>query len=237
MIKYVFVQNRKTILLGPFFWSKYRTFQSECDELFENGDLSTEFKIPSEEQGYINIGEGFEIFPLTESTGTVHLDMFEEPVGPYYSFVGKEAKESYSAKELPIESVRINLKKVVSAERYNRENLRTTIYVGNSSISVGTDRNARIYYSSLLTGIGDSPINYKSSNGFISLTGEDLKTIVDGIYSYVQEQFNWEKSMSELIDSTDSVEGLKSVLTTIRPITPPTPFTIPNIPVEPQEGI
>jgi hypothetical protein len=51
------------VILGPITW-RQRFIQTEINDLIDDGELTIDYTVPATEQGYINIGDGFEIFPV-----------------------------------------------------------------------------------------------------------------------------------------------------------------------------
>jgi hypothetical protein len=62
-MNYLLVQNKQMVILGPITW-RQRFIQTEINDLIDDGELTIDYTVPATEQGYINIGDGFEIFPV-----------------------------------------------------------------------------------------------------------------------------------------------------------------------------
>ena len=208
-MNYLLVQNKQMVTLGPVTW-RQRFIQTEINDLVESEELSTPYVIPATEQGYIDIGDGFEIFPV-DLTTPVFDSIYQSLAGPFWTYENNVATGTYTVNDLDINVVKANLKQVVASERYRKQNLGTTVTVANTSFSVGTDTTTINTLISLASATGSDTINYKSPNGFISVTGADIETIVSQIHAYVQTQFNWEKTTNETIDAAADVATLQAI--------------------------
>ena len=208
-MNYLLVQNKQMVILGPITW-RQRFIQTEINELVESEELSTPYTIPATEQGYIDIGDGFEIFPVDLTTPAFD-PIYESLAGPFWTYENNVATGIYTVNNLDINVVKANLKQVVANERYRKQNLGTTVTVTNTSFSVGTDTNTINSLISLASATGLDTINYKSPNGFISVNGADIENIVSQIHAYVQTQFNWEKTTNETIDAASDVATLQAI--------------------------
>jgi hypothetical protein len=216
-MNYLLVQNKQMVILGPITW-RQRFIQTEINDLIDDGELTIDYTVPATEQGYINIGDGFEIFPV-ELTTPAFDPIYEELSGPFWTYENNTAYGSYTVVQLSIERIKGHLKQVVSAERYRKQNLGTTVAIANTTFSVSTDTNTINSLLSLANTTGTDTINYKSPNGFISLTGADIQNIVNQIHDYIQTQFNWEKTTNETIDVTNDITLLQAI-EIVEPITP-----------------
>jgi hypothetical protein len=216
-MNYLLVQNKQMVILGPITW-RQRFIQTEINDLIDDGELTIDYTVPATEQGYINIGDGFEIFPV-ELTTPAFDPIYEELSGPFWTYENNIAYGSYTVVQLSIERIKGHLKQVVATERYRKQHLGTTVTVANTSFSVSTDTNTINSLLSLANVTGSNTINYKSPNGFIFLTGADIQNVVNQIHDYVQIQFNWEKTINETIDVTNDITALQTI-EIVEPITP-----------------
>ena len=216
-MNYLLVQNKQIVILGPITW-RQRFIQTEINDLIESEELSIDYTVPATEQGYINIGDGFEIFPV-ELTTPAFDPIYEELSGPFWTYENNVATGTYTINTLNIEKIKGHLKQVVATERYRKQNLGTTVAIANTTFSISTDTNTINSLLSLANNTGSNTINYKSPNGFISLTGADIQNIVNQIHDYIQTQFNWEKTTNETIDDTDDITALQTI-EIVEPTTP-----------------
>ena len=209
-MNYLLVQNRQTVILGPINW-RQRFIQTEINDLVDAGELTNTYYIPATEQGYIDIGEGFEIFPVNLTTPSVDLT-YQHLAGPFWTYENNVATGTYTPYDLDIDAVKANLKGIAASERYRRQLLGTTATVADVSFFVSTDTGTLNQFVSLVASVGTNTVNYKSPVGFISLTGSDFQIIVDTINNYIQTQFNWEMTTEQTIDAANDIDTLKNIV-------------------------
>jgi hypothetical protein len=212
-MKYLLVQNKQTVLLGPIDW-RPRFIQSELNDLFDAGEKANAFTISPTETGYVDCGDGFEIFPIASSEGSVHDPIYEQLAGPFYTYDNNVASEVYNVLDRDISFVKESLKQVAKLERQRKQNLGTTLNIGGTDVSLATDADELANFVSLLSSIGEDSVNWKFKEGFITLVKADVQSIVDAIRSHIQTQFDWEKTIGETIDATSELSSLKTLTIT-----------------------
>jgi len=226
---YLIVQNQTTVLVGPMPW-RPRYFQSEFNDLYDNGDLTTPYTVSqTDPNSYINVGDGIEIYPVSSYVTPDYNSMYQELAGPFWTF-DNTSTFSASASFNIIDNTNIgiiqgNLMGVAAQERYRREQLGTTATVTTSSvvINIATDRDNRLQYLYLLESVENSPnktINFKSDQGFLVLGVNDMQAIVSAVCDYVQAQFDWEFEIQQQISSATSVGSLQAIEILPPPSTP-----------------
>ena len=201
-MKYVLVEDKQYVLLGPIEW-RPRMIQNEIDSL----DII--WTVPPVEQGYISITDRYEIYPISDIQIPNHNGDFEELAGPFYTFDNKQATATYNVVNQNINNIKTNLKNKITAERYRREIAGTKITLNSTEYSIETDRDNRAKWIQLANLSG--PINWKINGSFITVTNLEATAILEAVNSYVQTQFDWEKTMYDLIDSKVSIDDLKTV--------------------------
>jgi len=212
-MKYLLVQNKTTVLLGPIEW-RPRFIQSELNDLVDAGEKATAYTISPTETGYIDCNDGFEIFPIASSEGSAHDPIYEQLAGPFYTYDNNVASEVYNVLDRDISFVKESLKQVISAERYRKQNLGTTLNIGGTDVTLATDADELANFVSLLSSIGEDSVNWKFKEGFITLVKADVQSIVDAIRSHIQTQFDWEKTIGETIETATELTSLKSLTIT-----------------------
>lgn len=209
-MKYLLVQNKQTVLLGPIEW-RARFIQSELNDLFDAGEKATKYTISPTESGYVDCGDGFEIFPITGGTGDTHDPVFEQLVGPYYTYADNQATETYNVIDIDVTLCKEKLKAKVTSSRRTKQVLGTTVAIGENTVNVGTDDTELQKYVAALAAIGEGTINWKFNGTFIELNAVSLQAIIDAIRAYVQAQFDWEKTLYETIDAAADLTTLKAI--------------------------
>ena len=217
-MKYVLMENRQTVLLGPIDW-RHRFIQSELD------DLEVAYIVPPVEQGYIQFTPELEIFPISE-TQSPDIDVrYEDPVGPTWTiFLNNTAGQTYTKQDRPLDAVRQSLKDIVAGIRYTQEVSGTTATVDTVSINLSTARgDARTQWNNLLTTIGTGTVNWKFSEGFLELDLADVELMVAAIAAHVQTAFDWEKTQQDAIDAAADMTELKAIGTALEELARPDP--------------
>ena len=218
-MKYVLMENRQTVLLGPIDW-RYRFIQSELD------DLEVAYIVPPTEQGYLQFTPELEIFPIAE-TQAPDIDVrYEDPVGPTWTIMpNMTAVETYTKQDRPLFAVRQTLKDIVAGIRYNREVSGTTATVDTVSINLSTARgDDRTQWNTLLTTIGTGTVNWKFTEGFLELELADVELMVSAIAIHVQAAFDWEKTQQDAIDAAEDMTALKAIGTELEEMSRPNPL-------------
>ena len=116
---------------------------------------------------------------------------------------------------LPMFEIRKNLKALTAAIRYKHE-IDGVIY--NGSI-IHTDRESQssLASSKILSDlIPDALIDWKSSNGWITVNRDTIITIGKVLGTYVQQCFSYERHISDMLDAAEDIEDIKIILPQIR---------------------
>lgn len=212
-MKYLLVQNKTTVLLGPIEW-RPRFIQSELNDLVDAGEKATAYTISPTETGYVDCGDGFEIFPIASSEGSAHDPIYEQLAGPFYTYDNNVASEVYNVLDRDISHVKESLKQVVKTERQRKQLLGTTININGIDMTLATDADELTNFVSLLASIGEDSVNWKFKEGFITLAKANVQSIVNAIRSHIQTQFDWEKTIGETIETSTELTSLKSLTIT-----------------------
>ena len=228
-MQFIIVKNRENILLGPVDW-KPRFIQSEFDELYENEEISVQFTVPPVEQGYLYAGDNVEIFPITEINSPDIDPNFDQPIGPFYTYV-QQTDESgntinswtstatYEKTDRNVGEIKSTVKSVAASLRYNKENAGTTANVQGTTVTVDTSRDGRAIFVQAYTTMPDGDvIGWKFPEGWLNLTKEELGVCVNSGVVYVQTQFAWEQNIGNQVDTASTVEELKVIYNSMFPV-------------------
>ena len=214
-MQYILVQNKQTLLLGPMDW-RPRFFQSEINDLIDNGDLTTDWKSPPIEPGYVDLGNGFEIFPVVESIKPSIDDDFEQHAGPFFTYDKDGAHESYTTIPHSIDTVKSNLKNLAAKVRHHKENnlnTKVTVKTNGKIVTIDTSRENRhqLLHKHLALQDKDQLINFKAPEGWVKLNKNDFNNILFAIDRHIQTHFDWEYDTHAKIDSTSTIDELKII--------------------------
>ena len=205
-MKYILVENREIIHLGPIDW-KPRFIKSELE------DLEIDFFIPPVEEGYIKINDKFEIIPITSGDVIPIFDPIYEGIsGPFYTYSEFEVGIFYEVQQQQLESIKCNLKPSIVSERYNKEISGTKVTLQGVEVTLDTSRGNRdIFYQKYLL-MGDSEtIQWKFPETWLTLTKAEFGEVASAIIVHVQNAFDWELSIFNKVDSANDIEMLKSI--------------------------
>lgn len=216
-MQYILVQNKQTLLLGPMNW-RPRFFQSEINDLIDNGDLTTDWKAPPVEPGYVDLGSGFELFPIVDTTKPDVDNDFEQLAGPFFTYSDNAAHESYSTIPHGIDTVKSNLKDRAATVRHDKENSFDTIAkveIQGKTVSVDTKSDAMHKLVHKHVAMTDGAVaNVKFPEGWMQVSKQDLGKIVSETDAHVQKHADWEHAMHAKIDALSTVDALKDVKST-----------------------
>lgn len=213
-MKYILVENRTTVLLGPMFWNQ-RMFQSELD------DIEIPYKVPSIEQDYIEICKDplIEMFPIVEVIAPDFNSLTEHLSGPWYTYENNQAIETWGKDSKDLESIRGFLRPLLAEARYNKEVGGTPISIQDQIFTIDTARGTRDSLAQQYLLLPDEgTINWKFPEGWVSMSKAEFSTCVDACAKHVQNCFDWERITLTGIESGDAT-ALQAVYEMLKPPT------------------
>jgi len=218
MAQYLLVLNQEQVILGPFDW-KQRYIQSEFDDLYENEEISFKYQVAPIDTGYIDVGGGYEIFPLTNIVSPDIDPNFEQPIGPFYTYDNNEATATYQKTDRNIIDIQNTIKTVAASLRYTKEIAGTITIVQGTTVTIDTSRDGRAIFVQAYSTMGDSDvIGWKFPECWLNLTKSDLGICVGAGVAYVQSQFAWEQNIDDQVNNASTVEELKNIYNSMFPV-------------------
>lgn len=213
MANYLLVENRETVLLGPMNW-RQRFFQEELK------DLEVEFQVPPVEQGYLRVNDSLEFFPIV-SIESPEIDLlFEQPVGPFWTYDNNEARGVYQKIPGSIDAAKGNMKTMAANRRYVKENTPFKMTVQGQEVTIDVSRDNRNIFVQKYQMMADGEtVQWKFPEGWVELTKIELGGIVAAGAAHIQTQFDWEKNIGDQIDAAPDVDTLKTILNEINGVT------------------
>lgn len=209
---YVLVENKTTVLWGALPW-RHRFIQSELNDLEIDYTVS-----PTEPNSYIKINDSIEIFPVVEKNIPEHDGIYEELAGPFWNFENNVAKATYVKQNRNIDVIKGDLKNIAAAERYRKEISGTKTTIQGVEVTIDTTRETRNIFIQKYSIMDDTEVvQWKFPETWLTLTKQELKTVIDAGASYIQTQFDWEKSIADEIDSKQYVDDLKQIIIVPKP--------------------
>ncbi len=218
-MKYILVENRQTVHLGPNFWQP-RRFQEELN------DMEIAFTVPIvDPDGYLQVNESLEFIPIVASSAPALDAQYEQLSGPFYTYENNTATETYTKLDIPLNFVKEALKAIAASERYNKEVKGTTTTIQGREVFLDTARGERdIFFQKYLLMPDNTTVEWKFPDCWLTLTKEDLGAIVFAGVTYIQSQFAWELAIAAQIDAATTVAELKAIVIV-------EPKENPNLPV------
>lgn len=133
--------------------------------------------------------------------------------GPIWNIDGDVAIANYVKTESPIEAVKNNLRQLAAAERYKKEVSGTKTLVKDIEVSLDTSREGRnIFIQKLMLMSENDLVNWKFPEAWLTLSRNELASVVQSGANYIQTCFDWEKDINDQIDIAETAEQLLSIV-------------------------
>jgi hypothetical protein len=111
-----------------------------------------------------------------------------------------------------IDVVRNELKQQLATNRWQKEELGTTVIIQGTEVSIDTRRTFRdIFIQKYLLMSEGETVDWKFPEGWLTLSKSELGLVVATGAQYVQDQFNWESSVTDQIDSASTLQELDAI--------------------------
>lgn len=201
----VIYDNR--VLVGPMNWNR-GMFQGALER------KGIQYPLPrtAPDNLPLTINEHAKIMRVDEIRPTMN-PLVEFYYGPLWDITEETAIANYEVHDSPIESMRYNLKQVAAQERYKREVLGTTTTIQDQTVTIDTNRGARdIFVQKYLLMTDSDLVNWKFPEGWLTLTKQDLGTVVQAGAQYIQSCFDWELNIAEQIDLAQTKQDLLAII-------------------------
>lgn len=201
----VIYDNR--VLVGPMNWNR-GMFQGALER------KGIQYPLPrtAPDNLPLTINEHAKIMRVDEIRPTMN-PLVEFYYGPLWDITEETAIANYEVHDSPIESMRYNLKQVAAQERYKREVLGTTTTIQEQTVTIDTNRGARdIFVQKYLLMSDTDTVNWKFPEGWLTLTKQDLGTVVQAGAQYIQSCFDWELNIAEQIDLAQTKQDLLAII-------------------------
>lgn len=202
---YAVVYNDR-VIVGPMDWNR-AIFQGSLEK--ENVMAGIP-RVAPETLPYI-INEDARIALVEEQRPEIN-PMVEYYYGPQWDLSGDKAVAVYEAVDTLVDFARDNFKTKAAEARWKKETAGTKINIQGTEVSLDTSRDGRnifIQKYSIMT--EEEVANWKFPEGWLTLTKSDLGSIVSAGSSYIQNCFDWEKTINDEINAATSKEELVSI--------------------------
>jgi hypothetical protein len=203
---YVLVDGQY-VVNGPREWNA-RSFQSTLSDDYE---INYVFPQQKTDLDPILINDTLRVLPAS-LTYPEYNPKIEYCDGPYWTYDNNFAAGTFEVKDQPIDLIKSALKEIVAANRYNKEIAGTKTTIQDLEVFIDTSRTNRNTYVNAYNLMADTDtLNWKFSEGWLVLTREEMKLVVDVGANYVNTQFEWEASKVQEIDNCTTLEELNAV--------------------------
>ena len=225
MTTWALVQNNQ-IQVGPRDWNRW-VFEGWLQE-----EMGIVYPVPPlPDQAIYQIDPVTAIVEVTISDPPAYNPRTQPPAGPWLTVQPTSVTGTWTIQDLDLPAARVNLKGALSANRYLREVGGTTAQIQGRTVPLDTDRVTRQIWANMLVA-NLSNVSYKfSSDIWLTLSQADIQTIAGVLIAKVQGDFDWEKSVIDLIDAAPDIATLNGIDVGDPP--PPTPSTPPTTPGAP----
>jgi hypothetical protein len=197
------------VLLGPVAWNPRfiaSVIQSDLD-LDEAPTVlaSDESRVPYDILPNVRVRKAKTVYAELNAKTQRHE-------GPFWTYDNDEAVATFTAVDKSIDLVKGELKAIIAANRYNKENLGVTLTVQGVDVWCDTSRGNRDVFFQKYALMGDNDtVNWKFPNVWLTLTKSDLGYIVASGVGYIQGCFDWEVNKNTEIDNCSTLAQLDAV--------------------------
>jgi hypothetical protein len=133
--------------------------------------------------------------------------------GPFWTYANDEATATFTAVDKPLDLVKGELKSLVAAERYRKENAGIKITIQGTEVTCDTSRENRdIFLQRLLTMTSTDTVNWKFPEAFINITYSELESIINAGVVHIQSCFDWELAKGIEIDACTTLSQLDAIV-------------------------
>ena len=203
---YAIVHNDFVVITQPK-WNS-RMFTSI---LFEECEVDRKILLSDEVNVPMIINENTKILKVSDNKPNYNSKI-EWLDGPSYSIVDNVVVGSYVVKDLDLNIAKANLKNLLPAIRYDKENKFIQVVVNDETFSVSTDRDNRaILASKVLSVAAEDSFSWKFNEGWATINKTILETIIGDINTVVQTAFDWELNKATEIDNCITLAELDLV--------------------------
>lgn len=201
---YVVIYDNQ-VVLGPMRWNRAR-FENF---LFEEYELSV--RLPDSNSGNCIVNDNCKIFPIQGTENPPFNPKIEMLHGPFWEITDSVAISSYEVVKMPVDAVKNNLKAVAAGERWRKETSGVKVNINGTEYSFGSDKETRSVLQHALATDTDQ-FNWKfGTDNWVTLSKNDITTIISTILTHVQECFDWEYSKINEINSCTTLEELDAI--------------------------
>ena len=246
MANYILVENRQIVHFGPFAWNKYRMLQSELDDLevgftvppLEQGYIKIDdnFEIfPINDIVSPEIDPNFDqpvgpFWTFNDDHAIATYEKQDKPLDDVRTTINTlAASMRYNKEQLGTKVViRPEVTEQVTVTRPNPETgepeevTETRVVSPAVEVTADTSRDGRAIFVQVYSTLPDgASVDWKFPEGWMNITKEQLGLIIAGGFTYIQEQFAWEKDFGDRAASASTMDELKTIYDELNPVVVP----------------
>jgi hypothetical protein len=203
---YVITQEHETyteVLLGPIEW-KPRYIAAIIQQDLDLPDLPN-ISVADEARIPYNITETVRVRRVEQVFAEINPKI-QKLDGPFWSYTDDLATATYTAVDKSVDEVKGELRPQAAARRYQLENEGVDVLVQDKVVPVSTARQDRSIYITAVPG------PWKFSNGeWLTLSQEDLDTIISAVQTKVAGAFEWEQTKLTEINACTTLAELDAI--------------------------
>lgn len=200
------VVYKNRVIVGPMDWHR-GIFEGSL----EKEGVKVQLGRVAPENLPLVINEDTKITTVEENRPQLN-PLVEYYYGPLWDTTGDVSIANYEVHDTPIESARLNFKEQAAAERYKKENAGTTINIQGIDVTVDTARGSRdIFVQKYMLMGEDDTASWKFPEGWLTLTKQELGSIVAAGAAYIQSCFDWEMTIASQIDAAQTKQELLAI--------------------------
>jgi len=203
MYAIVYHHDYDEVLLGPIDWKpRYiaSIIQQDLDLTdMPNISVADEGRVPYEITNKVWAYRVDQSFPEANHK----LQKFE---GPFWVFENQVALQTHTVVDKSVDEVKGELRPQAAARRYQLENEGVDVLIQDKVVRVSTARQDRSIYTTAVPG------PWKFSNGeWLTLSQEDLNTIISAVQTKVAGAFEWEQTKLTEINACTTLAELDAI--------------------------
>ena len=197
------------VSIGPRLWNKLlfeEALKEECEVTYTLPTRNDE-GIP------FIIASNIMILPVVSLPEPSFNSKIQRLDGPYWVLTNTKAQMSFTVTDLPIEAVKNQLKVIVANNRYTKEVGGIKMTIQDIEVSIDTARGSReIFFNAYNSMEPSETINWKFPECWLTLTKDELGSIVVAGKLHIQTCFDWERNKDQEIDAAQTLQALDAIV-------------------------
>ena len=204
------VKYKERIVLGIIPWNNQYIMDVMRNRY--NSIIELPYLEPELAQFPYVVNEDITIYPANENRDPNIDPMIQYYFGPSWEFLTDRIVAHYEILPLTLEAAKNNYRDRAANFRYEKEISGTKITINGNTYNLETNRESRSKYVEKFILLNDEQtINWKFTEGWTTLTKQNIQSIIHSIDEHIQKAFDWELSMNNLINSVTNSNDLLNI--------------------------